>query len=194
MRERHERLVRDSLEASIAAKRAFAEAASGLLIEAAQAVAERLRAGGKVLCFGNGGSAAEAQNFASELVNRMERERPGIAALALTTDASVLTSIANDYAYERVFARQVETLASRGDVALAISTSGNSPNVVAALGAAEAAGLLTVGFLGRDGGKCRALCRFPLMVPARSTQRIQEVHILMSHLLAEMIEDHLHPR
>ena len=124
-------------------------------------------------------------------MNRLERDRAPIAALALTTDSSALTSIANDANFERVFARQLEAIGRPGDVALGVSTSGNSPNVCAAFDAADAGAMLTVGFLGRDGGKCRSKCRHALVVPERSTQRIQEVHILMGHLFAELVEDEL---
>jgi D-sedoheptulose 7-phosphate isomerase len=192
--DRQMQLVRETVAASVAAKERFLETGGAALIAAAAETSVRLGRGGKLRIFGNGGSAADAQNLASELVNRMCRERPGIAAIALTTDSSVVTSIANDHAYERVFARQIETLARPEDVAVAFTTSGNSPNVVAGLAAAAGLELLTVGFLGKDGGKCRTLCRHPLVVPVESTERIQEVHMLMTHLFATLIEDALHPR
>lgn len=185
--------VRAAVEASIAAKRSYFDAHAAELVAAARAVAAAVRAGGKILIFGNGGSAADAQHIASEFVNRMARDREPIAAIALTTDSSALTSIANDHAFERVFSRQLEALARPGDVALGITTSGNSPNVMLAFEAAVARDLVTVGFLGRDGGKCRALCAHPLVVPVASTQRVQEVHILLGHLFAELVEDELVP-
>jgi len=160
---------------------------------AAHAIAEALRAGGKILFFGNGGSAADAQHLAAELVNRMGAERPAIAAVALTTDTSILTSIANDYTYDRVFARQIEALGQEGDVAYALSTSGDSPSVLEGLKTARARGMLTVALLGRDGGKAKALADHALIVPSRTTARIQEVHALAGHLICETIEAILYP-
>ena len=181
-------LVATTVESSIAAKRAFHEQVSPALVDAALDTAAALRAGGKVLLFGNGGSAADAQHIAAEFVNRLEQDRPALAALALTTDTSALTAIANDHDFADVFRRQVEALGRAGDVAVGITTSGSSENVRRALVAASERDMLTIGFLGRDGGKCRAVCRHPLVVPHRSTQRIQEVHILMGHLLAAIVE------
>ncbi|HXI04071.1 MAG TPA: SIS domain-containing protein, partial [Candidatus Saccharimonadales bacterium] len=129
----------------------------------------------------------------AELVNRMGAERPAIAAVALTTDSSILTSIANDYAYDRIFARQIEALGRRGDVAYALSTSGDSPSVLKGLNAARERGLLTVALLGRDGGAAKELADHPLVVPSESTARIQEVHALAGHLICESVEAILHP-
>lgn len=150
-----------------------------------------LRRGGKVLLFGNGGSAADAQHFAAELVSRFRRERPGLAAVALTTDTSILTAIGNDYGFERVFARQIEALGRPGDVAVAISTSGNSPNVLAALDAARARGLLTIGFTGERGGALRERVDVCLRAGSDETPRIQEVHITAAHALCEIVEQTL---
>ena len=182
--ERCRRAVQDHQDAV----RRFFDSRAGDLERAARAVAGSLAAGGKVLFFGNGGSAADAQHLAAELVNRMTADRPAIAALALTTDSSVLTSIANDSAYERVFSRQVEAFGRPGDVALAITTSGNSPSILRALETARRLGLTTVGLLGRDGGRALPLCDHSLVVESPSTARIQEVHILAGHLLCEEVE------
>lgn len=150
-----------------------------------------LQAGGKVMACGNGGSAADSQHFAAELLNRFEKERPPLAAVALTTDTSTLTSIANDYRYEDVFAKQVQALGRSGDVLLAISTSGNSPNVIEAIRVAHARGIAVVALTGRQGGKMAALLGpddIHLCVPAERTARIQEVHLLAIHCLCDGID------
>ena len=158
-------------------------------IEAAtRRMAACLKAGGKIMACGNGGSAADSQHFAAELVNRFEKERPPLAAIALTTDTSTLTSIANDYRYEDVFAKQLRALGRAGDVLLAISTSGNSPNVIAAIHAAHALGVAVVALTGKSGGKIAALLGpedIHLCVPAERTARIQEVHLLTIHCLCD---------
>jgi len=182
--ERCRREVEDHLETV----RRFFGSRTGEMERAARAMAGSLASGGKVLLFGNGGSAADAQHLAAELVNRMTTERRAFAALALTTDSSVLTSIANDSAYDRVFSRQVEALGRPGDIALAITTSGNSPSVLQALASARRMGLTTVGLLGKDGGRALPLCDHPLVVESPATERIQEVHILAGHLLCEEVE------
>jgi len=161
--------------------------------EAARAMASCVQAGGKILFFGNGGSASDAQHLAAELVNRMGVDRAAVAAIALTTDTSILTSIANDSSYDRVFSRQIEALGREGDVAFGLSTSGKSPNMVEALAIARKMKLVTVGLLGKDGGPCRALCDHALVVPSDHTARIQEVHILTGHLLCEAVERLLFP-
>ena len=143
---------------------------------------------GKVLMFGNGGSALDAQHFAAELVGRFARERRALAAIALTTDASILTSVANDYTYERVFSRQVEALGRAGDVAVGISTSGASTNVLAGLQTAKARGLKTVAFTGRDGGAMGKMVDLHVNVPHAVTARIQEVHRSLIHAVCELIE------
>ena len=177
--------------ASIDAKQRTLETMGRRLVDAAELMAERLRQGGKILICGNGGSAADAQHFAAELVNRFEMERPGLAAIALTTDSSTLTSIANDYAFEQVFARQVRALGRPGDLLLAISTSGHSPNVLAAIAAAQEIGMTTVALTGRDGGPmARQLTGndLEIRVGATATARIQEVHILVIHCLCDLID------
>jgi len=161
---------------------------------AAEACIGSLRAGGKVLLAGNGGSAADAQHIAGELVSRFEFDRPGLAAVALTTDTSILTAIGNDYGYERLFTRQVQALGRRGDIFVAYSTSGNSPNIVAALQVAREMGLVTVGFTGNRGGSMNALCDHLLAVPAAETPRIQEGHLVLGHILCGLIESTLFER
>lgn len=170
--------------ASLAAMAAPIEAATRRMVAS-------LRAGGKVMACGNGGSAADSQHFAAELLNRFEKERPPLAAIALTTDTSTLTSIANDYRYEDVFAKQVQALGKTGDVLLAISTSGNSPNVIEAIHAAHARGVAVVALTGKNGGKIAALLGSDdvhLCVPAARTARIQEVHLLTIHCLCDGID------
>jgi D-sedoheptulose 7-phosphate isomerase len=147
-----------------------------------------LRRGGKVLICGNGGSAADAQHFAAELVGRFEQERTGLPAIALTTDSSCLTAIGNDYGFERIFSRQVEALAGEKDLVIGISTSGHSQNVLAALQAARQRGCVTVGLTGRDGGSIAAMVDCSLVVPTQRTARIQEMHLLIIHILCELID------
>ena len=154
-------------------------------------LAESLKNGGKALACGNGGSAADAQHFAAELVNRFEAERPPLAGLALTTDSSTLTSIANDYAYEQIFAKQLRAIGRRGDVLLAISTSGNSANVIEALHVAHELGVRVIGLTGNGGGKMAPLLTAEdvhICVPHKSTARIQEVHLLVLHCLCDAID------
>lgn len=162
--------------------------------QATEACIAALRAGRKLLICGNGGSAADAQHWAGELVSRFHYDRPGLPAIALTTDSSILTAIGNDYGYDRVFARQVEALGVQGDVLIAISTSGNSPNVVAAIEAARAQGLATIGFTGQAGGRMAVLCDVCIRIPSTSTPRIQEGHEVLGHALCAMIEATLFPR
>jgi D-sedoheptulose 7-phosphate isomerase len=176
-------------------------AASKLLAEplarATELLVEALRDGGKIMSCGNGGSAADAQHFAAELVNRFEMERPPLAAVALSTDTSCLTSIANDYAYQQVFSKPLRALGRRGDALLAISTSGNSANVVDAIGAAHELGIRVVALTGNGGGKMGAALRpedVHLCVPHRTTARIQEVHLLCLHCLCDGIDTLLFSR
>jgi D-sedoheptulose 7-phosphate isomerase len=158
---------------------------------AVKACVRSLRAGGKILVFGNGGSAAEAQHFAAELVNRFLKTRPALRAVALSTDTSILTSIGNDSGFDRVFSRQVEALAEKGDVALALSTSGDSPNVINALRAAKKKKLVTIAMTGKGGGKMARLPDYLLDVASLETPRIQETHLFLLHLLAEEIESRM---
>jgi phosphoheptose isomerase len=158
------------------------------VIDAAAAIVGSLKNGGKLLVFGNGGSAADAQHVASELVNRFERPRRALAAVALTADAAVVTSIGNDEAFARVFARQIEALGREGDVALGISTSGVSPNVVAALDVARAQNLQTIALTGRDGGAVGRAAAVHVNVPSDSTARVQEVHRTLLHVICDLVE------
>ncbi len=167
------------------------DALAGPIATASQLMVECLKADGKILACGNGGSAADAQHFSSELLNRFEKERPGLAGLALTTDSSTLTSIANDYDFEQVFSKQVRALSHAGDVLLAISTSGNSKNVIAAINTAHECSLNVVALTGRNGGKIGELMAAKdvhICVPAQSTARIQEVHLLTLHCLCDAID------
>ncbi len=168
-------------EAFLARERASLEAAARLLVGA-------FRAGRRVFFFGNGGSAADAQHLAAELVNRFLRERPALPALALTTDSSVLTSLANDRGYEHVFSRQLEALAAADDVAVALSTSGTSPSVLRGVETARKLGLRTIVFTGARGHALAGQAEVALVVPSESTPRIQEVHILAGHVLCELVE------
>jgi D-sedoheptulose 7-phosphate isomerase len=168
-----------------------AQSLVGPLVRAGTLLAEALRQGGKVLACGNGGSAADAQHFAAELVNRFEMERPPLAGIALTTDTSTLTSIANDYAYLQVFSKQVRALGRRGDVLLAISTSGNSGHVVEAISAAHELGLRVIALTGNGGGKMAAMLGpddVHVCVPHKTTARIQEVHLLALHCMCDGID------
>jgi len=163
-------------------------ASLGPTLVAAQAISEGLKAGGKLLIFGNGGSASDAQHVAAELVGRFMRERAAMPAIALTTDTSILTAIANDYSYKQVFARQIEALGQAGDVAMGISTSGESPNVVAALQTAKTRGMKTVALTGRDGGSVGKAADIHVNVPDQNTARVQEVHRTILHVMCEVIE------
>jgi D-sedoheptulose 7-phosphate isomerase len=153
-----------------------------------QACVDSLAAGGKILFFGNGGSAADAQHLAAELVIRYRYNRKALAAIALSTDTSTLTACANDFSYEEIFSRQIEALGKPGDVAIGITTSGNSPNVLTALAVARDMGLVAAGFSGRDGGKMLGLADPLLVVPSNVTARIQEMHILIGHALCDQVE------
>ncbi len=178
-------------------KLAAAQVLAAPLARASQVLVETLRAGGKILSCGNGGSAADAQHFAAELVNRFERERPPLAAVALSTDTSSLTSIANDYAYQQVFSKPLRAIGRRGDALLAISTSGNSANVLEAIAAAHELGIRVVALTGNGAGKMAAALRpedVHLCVPHKRTARIQEVHLLCIHCLCDAIDTLLFSR
>ncbi len=178
---------------SAALQESFCREAAPLLVRAAREMASCIRGGGKVLAAGNGGSAADAQHFAGEFVNRFLRERPPMAGIALSTDGAVITCIGNDYGFDRVFEKQVRALGRRGDLLLAISTSGSSRDLVTALSAARETGMRTIGLLGREGGPMAPLCDLALVVPSQSTPRIQETHHLVLHLLCELVEEDLFP-
>lgn len=157
--------------------------------EASKLVSQTLLNGHKVLLCGNGGSAADAQHIAAELSGRYKTERKGLPGIALTTDTSVLTAIANDFGYDRIFDRQVEALANEGDLLIGISTSGNSANVISALKLAQEMGCTTLGMSGRDGGVMNEVCTLNLIVPSSDTPRIQEMHILIGHILCQAVDD-----
>lgn len=161
------------------------------IVAAAQAISHCLGAGGKLLIFGNGGSAADAQHLSAEFVGRFVLERRALPAIALTTDSSILTAVGNDYGFDRVFSRQIEALGQAGDVAIGISTSGNSPNVIAALKQARRQNLKTIGLAGKDGGLLRLNCDIPLVVASSNTARVQECHITIGHVLCELVETDL---
>jgi D-sedoheptulose 7-phosphate isomerase len=177
-----------AIEESIAVKQAVLRELLEPMATAAAWMSDTLRGGHKLLLFGNGGSAADAQHIAAEFVGRFERERRPWPAIALTTDTSALTALGNDYGIDVIFARQVEALGQAGDLVLALSTSGNSPNILAAVKAARAKGLRTIGLTGESGGQLAALCDLALCVPSRRTPRIQEAHIMICHALCEVVE------
>lgn len=187
----NEKDIAQAVDDSLALKRRFFATNAGLLVQVADVMARSLEQGGRILTFGNGGSAADAQHLAGELVGRFLRDRKSVAALSLTTDASVTTAIANDFGYERVFARQVEAHGRKGDVAVGISTSGNSPSVVEAFRTARSLGVVTVGLTGRGGGALRELSDHLIDVDHAETPRIQEVHTMVVHFLCQMVEDHV---
>lgn len=181
----------ETIESLCVLARGFFETRQGPFESVVDACARGLLAGGKILLFGNGGSAAEAQHFAAELVNKFLRARGALPALALTTDTSTLTSIANDSSFDKIFSRQVEALGAPGDVAIGLSTSGTSPNVLEGLRAAKAKSLVTVAMTGKGGATMASLADHLLDVPSKSTPRIQEVHLLILHVLAERLEERM---
>ncbi|HZZ94757.1 MAG TPA: phosphoheptose isomerase [Usitatibacter sp.] len=187
--------LRTHFEEGIELRRRMAETLPPHIVNAGQAMAQAIRSGHKVLSCGNGGSAADSQHFAAEMVGRFERERPGMPAVSLTVDTSALTAIANDYHYDHVFSKQVEALGQAGDVLLGISTSGNSRNVVEAMKAAQAKGMIVVALTGRDGGAMAKMLTprdFHLNVAHPRTMRVQEVHLLCIHSLCEVIDNVIH--
>ena len=183
----------EAVAESVSLKQRCAAEQGEAVVAAARKLAEVLQAGGKILLFGNGGSAADAQHLAAEFVNRFQVERPPLAALALTTDTSILTAVGNDYDFLQVFAKQVRALGRPGDLAWGISTSGNSPNVVAGLKVARELGLGTMALSGRDGGPVAAAAELALVVPSRNTPRIQEVQITIGHVLCDLVDVILYP-
>ena len=186
--------VKQNFEDSIRIKQQSLEPLARVTAQAASLISVALDKGGKILSCGNGGSAGDAQHFSSELLNRFEMERPGLPAVALTTDSSTLTSIANDYDYSQIFSKQILALGTPGDVLLAISTSGNSDNVCKAVEAAHSRHMPVVALSGRDGGNMAALLQEPdieIRVPATSTARTQEVHLLVIHCLCDLIDQHI---
>jgi D-sedoheptulose 7-phosphate isomerase len=184
-------ILRKNIESSVEVHQRLLETCLPAMRTAADALIAAYRNGRKAIFFGNGGSAADAQHFAAELLGRYLRERPAFAALALHANSSAVTAIANDYGYEHVFSRQLQALAVRGDVAIAISTSGNSKNVIEALLAAREMGLFTIGLTGATGGRMRGLVDVLIAAPATETPRIQECHILIGHALCDALEEAL---
>ena len=164
------------------------ESTSLLIESAAKICIESLKNGGKILIFGNGGSAADAQHIAAELVSRYKTERKGLAAIALTTDSSIITAIGNDYGFDKIFTRQIEALANQGDVAIGISTGGTSENILKALNLSNEKNCKTIGLSGRGGGGFNKICDINLVVPAEDTPRIQEMHIFIGHTICHLIE------
>jgi D-sedoheptulose 7-phosphate isomerase len=188
-----EKMLRDRIQRSIDVKRAVLQddAFGSLVIRAALQIVQALRAGGKVLFFGNGGSAADAQHLAAELTGRYLKERRALPALALNENGCAVTSIGNDFGFDLVFARQLEALGKEGDVAVGISTSGNSPNMLRALEVAKSKSIYTIALTGATGGKINAMADCTLCIPSEETPRIQECHILIGHILCEIVEDAL---
>ena len=181
-------IIKFEFEEHLKTSQATFESISYSVEVAAKLCLDCLKNGNKILLFGNGGSAADAQHIAAELVGRYKTERKGLAAIALTTDTSALTAISNDYGYDCVFDRQVEALANKGDVAIGISTGGSSANVVSALKLAKNLGCKTIGFSGRDGGEMNDICDTNIVVPAQDTARIQEMHIVIGHTICNLID------
>jgi D-sedoheptulose 7-phosphate isomerase len=184
-------IVDERLRLAAAAHERMAATSAAVITAAGEAMARALAEGKKILAFGNGGSAADVQHFVAELVVQYERSRPARSAVALTTDTSILTAVGNDQGFERVFARQIEALGEAGDVALAITTSGHSPNVVRALESANARGMVTIALTGRDGGAAGKLARIHVNVPEARTAVAQEVHITVLHAWCELIDEAL---
>ena len=183
--------IRRAVAESIDLKKRFFPANEELIAEVACEICSAYNRGNKVILFGNGGSAADAQHIAAELVGRFQRERQPYPAISLTANSSVLTALGNDYGFDQVFARQIGALGCKGDIAVAISTSGNSPNVLEAVDAAVKAGLITVGLTGGDGGCLGAKVGYHVNVPHAQPARVQEVHIMVGHLLCELVEKSL---
>jgi D-sedoheptulose 7-phosphate isomerase len=180
--------IRRQLEESARVKQSFSHELIGRIAQFAEKSAAALRAGGKLIFFGNGGSAADALHLAAELVVRLRTERPGLAALALTTNPSVLTAAGNDYGFERIFSRQIESLVAKQDILVALSTSGTSPNVLRGMEAGRARGAYLVGFTGQTGGELARKVDLLLNVPSQDAQRIQECHITIGHIACSLIE------
>ena len=191
-----EQNLRDHFEESLSVKRAALDSILPAVMRAAESMVHCLREGHKILSCGNGGSAGDAQHFSSELINRFEMERPPLPAIALTTESSTLTAIANDYSYDDIFSKQIKALGQAGDMLLAISTSGNSTNVIRAIDAAQDRGMTVVALTGRDGGEIAptlAARDTEIRVPSARTARIQEVHLLIIHCLCDVIDSSLFP-
>jgi D-sedoheptulose 7-phosphate isomerase len=185
------KIVNDSFINSIETKRAFLEMYKDSIVEVGLIMAQALLDGNKILFFGNGGSAADSQHLAAEIVGRYKKERKGLPSIALTTDTSILTAVGNDYGFDVIFERQIEALCMPGDVAVGISTSGNSPNVIKGLMKAQDLGATTIAFSGKQGGKVVDIAHYSFVVPSYDTARIQECHITLGHTLCEIIDERL---
>ncbi|MFP3158579.1 MAG: D-sedoheptulose 7-phosphate isomerase [Hydrogenobaculum sp.] len=183
------KIVNDSFINSIETKRAFLEIYKDRIVEVGLIMAQALLDGNKILFFGNGGSAADSQHLAAEIVGRYKKERKGLPSIALTTDTSILTAVGNDYGFDVIFERQIEALCMPGDVAIGISTSGNSTNVIKGLMKAHDMGATTVAFSGKQGGKVVDIVHYSFVVPSYDTARIQECHITLGHTLCEIIDE-----
>jgi len=183
------KIVNDSFINSIETKRAFLEMYKDRIVEVGLIMAQALLDGNKILFFGNGGSAADSQHLAAEIVGRYKKERKGLPSVALTTDTSILTAVGNDYGFDVIFERQIEALCMPGDVAIGISTSGNSPNVIKGLMKAHDMGATTIAFSGKQGGKVVDIAHYSFVVPSYDTARIQECHITLGHTLCEIIDE-----
>ena len=189
-----ERLINESLQHSIAAKEALVATQMAAIKQLAQWLIDTIKRGNKLMIFGNGGSAADAQHMAAEFVNRFMIDRPPLAAIALTTDSSILTSIGNDFSFDDIFSKQILALGKEGDLALGISTSGNSPNVIKAVEAARSLGLQTAVLTGKDGGRLIGLADLTINVPSQVTPAIQEAHLWLEHLLCLIVDEALYGR
>ena len=188
-----EQLIDQMVGEGLRVKARFFEDNKGQIAQTAAKIAQVLRSGHKILFFGNGGSAADAQHLAAELVGRFGPDRAALPGISLCTDTSILTALGNDYGYEKVFARQIEALGQSGDAAIGISTSGNSPSILEALDVARAKGIFTIGFTGETGGKMNDRADVLFRVPSRQTPRIQETHLMLGHILCDLADRELFP-
>jgi len=181
-------ILKDAFIDSAVVKKAFLDTYEKEIKKVAEVISDAFKSGNKLLIYGNGGSAADAQHLAAEFVNRFKIERPPLPAIALTTDSSVLTSIGNDYDFSDIFVKQIKALARKGDVAIAITTSGNSPNVIKAIEASQAIGVVSILFTGGSGGRVLGMGDYVFVVPSDNTPRIQEVHITLGHVICELVD------
>ena len=184
-------IIQEAILESIRVKEELLKNNLGEIVEISKKIIESLKKGGKLLIFGNGGSASDSQHIAAELVGRFKKDRPGLPAIALTVNTSIITALANDFGYDIIFARQIEALAAKTDVALGISTSGKAKNVILALKQAKKMGLFTIALTGGDGGEMAKQADISLIVPSSQTARIQESHILIGHIICELVEEAL---
>ena len=183
-----DRIIKEAFIDSAKLKKEFSDKYAETIKNVADLIAEAFKGGNKLLIFGNGGSAADSQHLAAEFVNRFKIERPPLPAIALTTDTSILTSIGNDYDFSDIFVKQIKALSRKGDVAIAISTSGNSPNIIKAIEAAKNIGVITILLSGGSGGKAAGMSDHEFIVPSKDTPRIQEIHITLGHVLCELVD------